>query len=154
MARKSKYHEEPEPKVDLTPMIDIVFNLIIFFLIVSELSNLAVEEIELAYADQAAATREEGRVLQLNVMGDNAVRVRGLEYAVGASGEGPPLAGALELEAAGYGFEDSPSGPVSALRLNIRADKEGPFERVQRVLDASMKARIHLTSFGASKETP
>ena len=31
MARKKKFQIDPEPKPDLTPMIDIVFNLIIFF---------------------------------------------------------------------------------------------------------------------------
>ncbi|MHC4829904.1 MAG: ExbD/TolR family protein, partial [Planctomycetota bacterium] len=38
--RRRRREQDPEPKPELTPMIDIVFNLIIFFMIVSELSNL------------------------------------------------------------------------------------------------------------------
>ena len=32
MAKKRKFQVDPEPKPDLTPMIDIVFNLLIFFM--------------------------------------------------------------------------------------------------------------------------
>ena len=143
--------DELPGRPDLTPMIDIVFNLIIFFLIVSDLSNLAVEDLQLSYADQAIVSKDPGRVLQLNVMGGGAVRVNGLSY------NADSLARFLEIEAAGYEYEapgDSGGPPVSKLRVNIRADKESPFQGVQEALDANLRAGITRTSLGASKEAP
>ena len=66
MAKKSRVEQEPEPKPDLTPMIDIVFNLIIFFMIVSELSkeaglkwrNLTPEERKF-FEEKGKAVKEE-----------------------------------------------------------------------------------------------
>ena len=80
MARKKKFQIDPEPKPDLTPMIDIVFNLIIFFMIVSELSNLDVEQIELPFADRAEDPKAEKagqKVLQINVLEKGLIKVRG-----------------------------------------------------------------------------
>ena len=86
MARKSRLEKEPEPKLDLTPMIDIIFNLIIFFMIVSDFSALTVEDLQLAYADEAqkadkgSADKVE-KVLQINVMEqDGLSKVKGIGY--------------------------------------------------------------------------
>lgn len=165
MARKRRYQEEPEPEVDLTPMIDIVFNLIIFFMIVSELSNLTVEQLELSFADQAmepkklelAATE---KVLQINVLPGGLIKVKGNPYTADPKQKDryPWLADFLEVESAGYEREDpDPSNPQlapSKMRVNIRADKEAPFMRVQQVFDACQKHGIYKTSLAATKDNP
>jgi len=165
MARKSRYQPEPEPKPDLTPMIDIVFNLIIFFMIVSELSNLTVEQLQLAYASEAADPKttvgsELGKVLQINVMPQGFIKVKGNPYATDPKHKGkyPELTEFLEIEAAGYPREDpDPSNPnlaPSKMRVNIRADKDAPFKGVQQVFDACQKHGIYMTSLAASKDNP
>ncbi len=166
MARKSKYQAEPEPKPDLTPMIDIVFNLIIFFMIVSELSNLTVEQLQLAYASEAADPKKmeathSDKVLQVNVMPqEGLVKVRGNPYTGDPKHKDkyPWLADFLEIEAAGYEREEpDPSNPQlapSKMRVNIRADKEAPFKGVQQVFDACQKHGIYKTSLAATKENP
>jgi len=170
MARKSRVSQDPEPKPELTPMIDIVFNLIIFFMIVSDLSNLTVEDLQLAYADQAQkpppATGAEAieRVLQINVMErDGLIKVRGAAYTTDAKliaqQKLPSLAKLLEIEATGYEREEAEASapgalPPSKMRVNIRADKDGAFQRVQEVFDACMRNGIYKTSLAATKDDP
>ena len=160
--RQSRVEEEPEPKPDLTPMIDIVFNLIIFFMIVSELNNLSVEELQLSFAESAAEAKVlaqpgQKRVLQVNVLPEGLTRVNGVSYSDDPLLEGryPSLQRFLELEAAAYETESGPAGAeLSALRVNLRADKEAPFVAVQRVFGACQETRIYKTSLAATKQSP
>ncbi|RMG19018.1 MAG: biopolymer transporter ExbD [Planctomycetota bacterium] len=166
MAKKSRVEQDPEPKPELTPMIDIVFNLIIFFMIVSELSNLTVEDLQLAYADQAAKppkTAGAEKILQINVMEqDGLIKVRGHAFTTDAkliaAGKYDSLAKFLGIEATGYEREEpipgSPGPGPSKMRVNIRADKDGAFQRVQEVFDACMRNGIYKTSLAASKDDP
>ena len=57
-------------EMDMTPMIDVVFLLIIFFMIVSQFSNLQVEELTLPYSAFPDEEKEEEdpNILVLNVM--------------------------------------------------------------------------------------
>ena len=162
--RKSKVTISPEPKPDLTPMIDIVFNLIIFFMIVSELSNLDVEQLELPYADNAQEPKKGGqaveKILQVNVLPKGLIKVRGKGFTtdIEKKGDYPWLADFLEIEAAGYEREDEnpdqPGTRPSKLRVNIRADKQAAFRHVQGVFDACMRHGIYKTSLAATQDDP
>lgn len=165
MARKKKFQADPEPKQDLTPMIDIVFNLIIFFMIVSELSNLDVEQIELPFADRAEDPKKEPdgqKVLQVNVMEKGLIKVRGKPMTADPELQNDKrfmwLAKFLEIEAAGYEREppdpSNPANPPSKLRVNIRADARSPFKHVQRVFDACVRNGIYKTSLAATSDDP
>ncbi len=138
-------------KLDLTPMIDIVFNLIVFFLLVAEMSNLEVEQLALARADQARelSAQDASDVMQVNVLADGRVRVRGRTWSVGPearASEDPPLTLLLEAEAAGLPVEED---AASTLELTVRADRDAPFREVQEVLDVCQRARIYRTRFAA-----
>src|SRR5690606_20566447 len=144
--------------------IDIVFNLIIFFMIVSELSNLDVEQIELPFADKAEdpkkAVEERGqKILQINVLQSGLIKVRGAAYTMEPSEKDkyPWLADYLEIEAAAYEREEAeqPGGiQPSKLRVNIRADAYCQFKYVQQVFDACMLNGIYKTSIAATKDDP
>ncbi|MBX3469914.1 MAG: biopolymer transporter ExbD [Planctomycetes bacterium] len=160
--RKRKFELDPEPKPDLTPMIDIVFNLIIFFMIVSELSNLTVEQLQLPFADRSEEPRPGApeKILQVNVMPTGIVKIRSQAYTGDPQlkGKYPWLQEFLEIEAAGYEREPpepgQPGTPPSALRVNIRADKEVKFQYVQQVFDACVRNGIYKTSIGATRDDP
>ena len=166
MAKRSKFEKEPEPKPDLTPMIDIVFNLIIFFMIVSELSNLTVEQLQLSYASEAAdpkkvAGNDITKVMQINVMPQpGLIKVDGRAYTADPKLKSQYLwlSDYIEIEAAGYEREEpDPSNPQlapSKMRVNIRADKEAPFKGVQMVFDACQKHGVYMTSLAATKQDP
>ena len=144
--------------LDLTPMIDIVFNLVIFFMVVSELSNLDVEQVALPTASQARDPQPEvARVLHLNVRDTGAMLVRGRPCTADpAARDGGTLwlPDLLQAEAAGCERELAPDGGMgpSALRVHLRVDRAARFEHVQRVLDACLRERIWKTSLAATRE--
>jgi biopolymer transport protein ExbD len=76
MARKSKELDPTNQalEMNMTPMIDCVFLLLVFFMIVSEMSSLDLENMALAYADQAKAPEEESvdRRVVVNIQKDDA----------------------------------------------------------------------------------
>ena len=66
----SKAHEKQEDiELNLTPMIDVVFNLIIFFMMVADLSKKDIELLTLPWSEMAIADqgKEELRVI-LNIV--------------------------------------------------------------------------------------
>jgi biopolymer transport protein ExbD len=168
MARRESRSSLPdEAKLDFTPIIDIVFNLIVFFMIASELNNRNVEQITIPFASEAAkqkpAKDSMGRaekVLQVNVMPTGVVKVRSIAYSVDPQTmkQYPALASFMEIEAAGYEREDPEPGqggtPPSKLRVNIRADREVRFRYVQGVFDACVKHGVYKTSLAADPDVP
>lgn len=155
MRRKRAPAADPY-KTDLTPMIDLVFNLIVFFLLVSELSDLSLEEVALAPADQAQEAKPGQEILQLNVVGSGKVKIGRSTYLAGQQpgSDAPSLRGLLELEAARLPREptrDAGPGP-STLRVNLRVDASTPFEEVHRVIGDCQDAEVYKVSLGASKE--
>src|SRR5688500_16897257 len=90
----------PRSETDMTPIIDVVFNLIIFFMIASELNEQTVVQLALPRADQARpAPPGREKVLQANVLASGAVNVRGVPFAVDPAPGRLSLADFLELEA-------------------------------------------------------
>jgi biopolymer transport protein ExbD len=164
MGMKRRNTEVSLVDADMTPIIDVVFNLIIFFMIASELNNRQVEQIMIPFADRAEklAKLDQGKVekvLQVNVLVTGVVKVRGIGYSVDATMKNyPQLSEFMEIEAAGYEREAPEPGqsgtPPSALRVNIRADRESRFRYVQGVFDACVKNGVYKTSLAADPDTP
>ena len=132
-----------DARPDLTPMIDIIFNLIIFFMIVAELSSLSVEVLALPAADQARRKELVGKRLCVNVLADGRLKVDGKTHSREA------LAELLTLEAAAYARE--PDG-TSKLELNVRADGDSRYEHLSGVLDGCVQAEITRTHIAANEE--
>lgn len=150
MGRRSRAAVADEPRRDLTPLIDVVFLLIVFFMVAAEFSNVEFEELTLPVADQAReANFVCGPVVTVNVLADGRVRVRGRSFAKGASEEGLQLRDYLRTEVAGHGRD---TAGASTLRLNVRADAAADFGHVQEILDACCSNAIFATSLGASPE--
>ena len=62
MARRNISHDPVEAHVNLTPMIDVTFQLIIFFMLVTELANLALAHVVLAIAPHSEVPEGTGEV--------------------------------------------------------------------------------------------
>ena len=58
MADPGKELKDAEAEMNMTPMIDVVFLLIIFFMLVSEISNLNMEDIQVPRAMMANIDKE------------------------------------------------------------------------------------------------
>ncbi|MEZ6187228.1 MAG: biopolymer transporter ExbD [Planctomycetota bacterium] len=148
--RRSRVEDLPEPRRDLTPMIDVVFLLIVFFMVATELTNLELEELALPRADQAREPAPElGQVppLVINVLEDGEVRVRGrrLTSDPARRGQAPWFSDHLRTEVAVAGREDD----ASRLEVTLRVDKDAEFGAVQRVFEACCEHGVIKTRLAA-----
>ena len=74
----NKHDSETDMEMDMTPMIDVVFLLIIFFMIITDLSQQELEELELPNATVAVEDKpdpESNRPI-LNILQDGTVIVK------------------------------------------------------------------------------
>ncbi len=125
--------------LDLTPLIDVTFQLIVFFLLVGQITNVQfVEEIELARPDASVARPPgEGNRLILNAMPDPATGdIRNLRLGSLAFTPDPAGLAALaeELRAA---LRDQPE-----LSVDLRADRRSPYGQIHPVLEAVRAAGV------------
>ena len=119
---------------DLTPMIDVTFLLIVFFLLVTELSDLTKAKLELP------------RV----VMGDPDTRGDPTRVVVNVLQSG-------DIEVMGRAYTDRELDRLLALKARIdpdrmvliRADGRVAYSRVQQVLQSSMAHGLWRVAFGA-----
>jgi biopolymer transport protein ExbD len=134
-------HETSKCRVRMTPMIDIVFLLIISFMCVSELGKLEAEALTLPEA-MAAAPDDRGPCrLTVNLMRDGTCRVGGQTC------DGSTLRTLIDRRANGTP-RDSDGNPDLVVR--IRADAEVPYRYVQRVMVYCREAAVRRLSFGVA----
>jgi biopolymer transport protein ExbD len=140
--RKLKRAGNKQVKNGLTSMVDIVFLLIFFFMVVTDLQNMEIEEINLPFAVMASPPpdREPKRiVLNLNHNG----RIRTMGFDLKTSDE---LFAQLK-RAAEQGPHDSKTG-LPDLVVKIRADRAVEYEKVQDVMVQCMRSGLWRISFG------
>ncbi|MFP6757572.1 MAG: biopolymer transporter ExbD [Alphaproteobacteria bacterium] len=126
-------HAATEVDMDMTPMIDIVFLMIIFFIIVSDMSQQDLAELKLPLAEQAVDDQtEEGRMI-INILKDGEVVIRRIHY---SSLDAPEAVNALRayLAAEVAKGEKDEGTTFSSRALLVRADKETKFKEVQKVM--------------------
>jgi biopolymer transport protein ExbD len=127
---------------NMTPMIDIVFNLIIFFMLVSQFSEQEKEEMTLPPAKTAAIRDEtKGVNVTINLVDPDRPKVMifGNEFEPRLGSREHPS----ELEnwlIATAGKSDEAGG--KALNIILRADEGIPYEAVATVMLAAGKAKI------------
>jgi biopolymer transport protein ExbD len=153
--RRKKGGESSDVKMDMTPMIDCVFLLILFFLLTTEMT-VQVEEVDLPYALEAREDKEKGAddaPILINVVRDrkNAANNRAGKIIYNSETQTlEKLTRALQLEAdhhakppphgKGNGWED---GQFSKLRVIIRADRGVESQYLRTVFTACAKAKIY-----------
>jgi biopolymer transport protein ExbD len=138
-SRRRAPPEDVEPTgFNMTPMIDCTFQLIIFFMLVTDMSRVQTEDLTLPSASKARLTEE--AALVVNVMPDGKIRIAGRTFPDAS------LEGLFESRRAGA--ERGMGMPVL-----IRADRSTPFEHVQKVLMiASHHGAVTRIQFGAKQE--
>lgn len=113
---------QEEPQINLTSLIDVVFLLLIFFMVTTTFVSTARLEIRLPEAG-GDTVAEKQVPLEVAVAANNRVYVRGKPVA----GDAQALRGALQVLAAGD--FDQP--------LRIRADGRASHQAVVQVMDAA-----------------
>jgi len=117
-------------ELNMTPMIDIVFQLVIFFMLVSQVPRMEMENVTLPEAAQGEEPRAAppGRVV-INVLPDERYFVAGRMHTL-ASVEG------LLAQEAG-------ARPAADVAVLVRSDRGTPWKAVGRVLRACAARGIH-----------
>ncbi|MEM7165080.1 MAG: biopolymer transporter ExbD [Planctomycetota bacterium] len=145
--------------MDMTPMIDIVFLLIIFFMIVTELSNLEIEEVVLPLADQAKVVELQpgSREIKVNVVVRDRGTGAGEIIIAGEAMNRKRLTQFLKTEAEIFpGREDNPSTPGqkdSLLEVLIRIDQGAQSKYIQDIFSACKDAKIFKVRFAALSQS-
>jgi biopolymer transport protein ExbD len=131
---------QPEPAgMQLAPMIDIVFLLLIFFIVTWQFSRSETElEVAVPTAEEGSETdRQKGEII-INVLSDGAIRVEGLTMDL------PQLLN--KLSAIARQFENQP--------VRIRGDGSVAYQRIVEVIDTCQKAGIWNISFATQQPAP
>ena len=146
MAKKERKvkNEVAETEFDMTPMIDCVFLLIVFFMLVSEFTKLDQHQLILPKADQAQQEEvvDQGRLV-INVDKDGDIFVLGKRLSDDA------LLTRLKQEAK-LSKKGEDGFPIQAVK--IRADRTTEYRHIQKIMMMCMKSRLWKLSFGAMPE--
>ncbi len=143
--------------VDMTPMIDITFQLVIFFLVANDLTRKEIEDIALPQAiyGQEDKGQEEQRIIiniKKPVDPDNPpkipeIRVKGRSYDLKS------LERFMSVQASKK--REPPGGPgsPSAIFVLVRADRDTPWQHVQYVMQvcANPSIAIYKMQFATTK---
>ena len=127
----------PEPRIDLAPMVDVVFNLLIFFFVTTTFltdTGIPLRLPEAATAETGA--REEPLLVRIGA--DGAVRFRDQVVTLSDLESG--------LQAA---LQSSPEGSVT-----IEADGRVDYETIVKVMDAARRARARGIVLATSPPPP
>ena len=158
MARKKKKPPPPieADPVDLTPMIDITYQLVIFFMVANDLTRKEIEDLELPQAIFGAEDIGEDQRIIINIKRpedpDNPpkipdIRVKGRSYDLVKLGR--------FMQTQADKKREDPGGPgaPSAIFVLIRADKATPWQHVQYVMQvcAMPNVAIYKMQFATTK---
>jgi biopolymer transport protein ExbD len=132
----NKHDAQTEMDMDMTPMIDVVFLLIIFFMVITDMTQQDLEELQLPVATNAVADKpapDEFRPV-VNIKVDGSIWVKRRMY---FDPENPDdykeLRGYLTDVAAKMKKDEA--GVLPDESLLIRADMNTPFKYVQKVME-------------------
>jgi len=128
--------EDVDPEFELTPMIDVVFLLIAFFMTLISFISSELIELQLPEAEQATIPEEPGdrQYISVNVDG---------EIFFGAT---PITEEALTAQLAALKQE------YPAMQVFLRADSNTAHRHVNRVMEATAKAGIFDLIFASAKD--
>jgi biopolymer transport protein ExbD len=127
-----------DPDVNLTPLIDVVFLLLIFFMVSTTFERQATLKIDLPEADSAAASDEMPDMLELVI--DREGRMYLNERALVNSQADTIRAAFIEA-----------SGQDNTVPLVLRADRDTPHHFVVTVMDVAAKLGFANLSIAAER---
>ena len=137
--RKLRRPKPVEPKMSMTPMIDIVFLLIFFFMVVTDMSNMEIESVALPFALEAEEDEHIRNRFIVNITDRGKVRI--MRQTVSTE----RLFSELQRKAK-QSRPDLQGLPTIAVK--IRADSKTEYKYIQQVMIQCMRAYIWKLSFG------
>jgi len=156
MARRKLPAEVDNDSLDMTPMIDIVFQLIIFFMLVTDMAKAQLEPLHLPVAKKAMKEKmEDPTILVLNIMKDGAIKTNGkVVWSPKMGDEAKTLENLFENRRNDRRYQEV-AGKADWVKypLLVRADRSTAFEHVQKVLMvAAHHGGVTRVQLGAKQE--
>jgi biopolymer transport protein ExbD len=119
--------DEDEPGLNLTPMIDVVFTLLVFFMLATKFAERERElDVDLPAASAANEPRPNPQEIVINVSRDGRVSIDGQAL------QGEDLFHALEAAA-----HRAPTTMVT-----VRGDRQGSYDEIVQVLNQCARAGL------------
>jgi biopolymer transport protein ExbD len=144
--------------INVTPLIDVVMCLIIFFLIVGKLSTDRGVQVRLPESIRGSdETSASVMIVTVARLGDpNSPLAEGAQgwrtYGITVQADGESMSDAKALEAAVRGKLASAPGGGAGLSIQIRADRDLPFGSVEPVLRSCGQAGAKSVRFAAERQ--
>jgi len=144
----SKTDTDQAIEMDMTPMIDVVFQLIIFFILITDMTQSELEELRLPVARNAVEDKPDPKVVRpvLNILPDGTMINKRRELYDPEKDEMQELERYLADQARLMPKEfdedvkiDLPKNP-----LLIRADKNSEFKYIQKIMEVCGKKGIQI----------
>lgn len=147
-----------EAEMNMTPMIDIVFNLLIFFMVVTDLKSKDLANLTLPVAHMAQedkANDDEERII-LNLDKEGAVHWKGQMINLDQLGTYlGTLRDTYEIkkrQRGESGLEELPGGgKASKLYILLRADKDTPWQHVQWLMTIMAEQKLYKLQFATKQ---
>jgi biopolymer transport protein ExbD len=142
---------------NMTPMIDVVFQLIIFFMLVMDMSQAQLEPVTLPSASKAVKEKyEDTTLLVLNVMKDGAIKINGKSfYNPKKDGDdNKRLEDLFETRRQNKIYQEVP-GKADWVKypMLVRCDRSTNFEHLQKILMiATHHGGVTKVQLGAKQE--
>lgn len=122
----------PGMRFNITPLIDVVFLLVIFFLVTAHFAqNEQVEAVELPRASEGADAAESARRMIVSVTRDGLLFVKGRQIT------------AAEFEGL---LQENAGGRTADYELRIRSDQLATYEQIEPLVFAAL--RVGVTKIG------
>lgn len=158
MSAARDMQDDERSGMDMTPMIDMVFNLLIFFMLISDLNQKDLVELTLpvAYmAEEDKGQEEDDRVI-LNIDKYGAIHWKGGQKTLDELGTILSTARdkyELKMRQEGKsGLEELPGGgKASKLYVLLRADKDTPWQHVQWLMTIMAEQKLYKLQFATKK---
>jgi biopolymer transport protein ExbD len=176
MAKKQKAVAEESISPNLIPMIDIMFLLLLFFMLSADMSQRQLEEVVLPQASQVKEDKkgvegdETTTTINIHHVTDKGVNctvysnggvcreaehwkwaIRGHDYTKDTLKEQLQIEAQLHMETV---MDPKAHKILSALRILIRADSGAPYGDVQKVIETCGLAGIYKVEVAAAKPAP
>ena len=139
--KRTKLQPPEGEGINMTPMIDVVFQLLIFFMLCSDMSSVEMADLTLPRVSEAKPDEGEAGRQTINIDRNGNVKV-GAYYLTMDQLERE----VLSVVAAAYKKKGS---TLSSKPVLIRADSETKFGVVQEVMRRCVMHKIYKISFGA-----
>jgi biopolymer transport protein ExbD len=156
----SKKHQGEDVTMDMTPMIDVVFQLIIFFVLITDMSQKELEDLVLPLALNAVEDKPnpEDRRAIVNVRQDGTIVVKREVIYDPEKDDYAPLEKFLSQKASVMRQEEIPDGPPGKKfpsdPVLIRADENTPFKMIQKIMELCGKQGIQIWKIELAASMP